>query len=164
MYRVELLVDDGNNYATFVVFDKEMLEMTNQHAATLFLNEVLFSSPKHLWELLQSLKSVLYYRSMLVLTTNSRNAYQDLKGKLLFFIYVSSHATPPRTTVPLLFLLSVTILTPRYETIYLPNCLHLTRLFKVTSILLSRISTSRKAPVLILDVMNHPLPLQPTTR
>lgn len=48
--------------------------------------------------------------------------------------------------------------------IYLPNCLHLTRLFKVTSILLSRISTSRKAPVLILDVMNHPLPLQPTTR
>nr|VDD61205.1 unnamed protein product [Brassica oleracea] len=40
MYRVELLVDDGNNYATFVVFDKEMLEMTNQHAATLFMNEV----------------------------------------------------------------------------------------------------------------------------
>ncbi|WZZ33032.1 hypothetical protein YC2023_016433 [Brassica napus] len=39
-YRVELLVDDGNNYATFVVFNKEMLEMTNQHAATLFLNEV----------------------------------------------------------------------------------------------------------------------------
>ncbi|XP_048623345.1 uncharacterized protein LOC106374615 isoform X1 [Brassica napus] len=39
-YRVELLVDDGNNYATFVVFDKEMLEMTNQHAATLFLSEV----------------------------------------------------------------------------------------------------------------------------
>ncbi|CAG7874529.1 unnamed protein product [Brassica rapa] len=39
-YRVELLVDDGNNYATFVVFDKEMLEMTKHHAATLFLNEV----------------------------------------------------------------------------------------------------------------------------
>ncbi|XP_048595664.1 uncharacterized protein LOC106362980 [Brassica napus] len=39
-YCVELLVDDGNNYATFVVFDKEMLKLTNQDAATLFLDQV----------------------------------------------------------------------------------------------------------------------------
>ncbi|KAL0748884.1 hypothetical protein Bca101_030886 [Brassica carinata] len=39
-YHVELLVDDGNNYATFVVFDKEMLKLAKQDAAALLLDEV----------------------------------------------------------------------------------------------------------------------------
>ncbi|CAF1757576.1 unnamed protein product [Brassica napus] len=47
MYRVELLVDDGNNYATVVVLNKEMLKLTKQDAATLLLNEVI-SKPQTL--------------------------------------------------------------------------------------------------------------------
>ncbi|CAN7042329.1 unnamed protein product [Brassica rapa subsp. trilocularis] len=39
-YCVELLVDDGNNYATFVVFDKEMLKLAKQDAAARLLDEV----------------------------------------------------------------------------------------------------------------------------
>ncbi|CAN6818178.1 unnamed protein product [Brassica oleracea] len=39
-YHVELLVDDGNNYATFVVFDKEMLKLAKQDATALLLDEV----------------------------------------------------------------------------------------------------------------------------
>ncbi|KAL0846335.1 hypothetical protein Bca101_019581 [Brassica carinata] len=39
-YRVELLVDDGSNYATFLVYDKDMLKLTKQPAATLLDNEV----------------------------------------------------------------------------------------------------------------------------
>ncbi|CAN7064548.1 unnamed protein product [Brassica oleracea var. botrytis] len=39
-YRVELLVDDGQDNATFVVFDKEMLKLTKQDAAALTLNEI----------------------------------------------------------------------------------------------------------------------------
>ncbi|KAL0900348.1 hypothetical protein Bca101_084309 [Brassica carinata] len=34
-YRVELLVDDGNDNATFVVFDREMFKLTKQDAAGL---------------------------------------------------------------------------------------------------------------------------------
>nr|VDD36793.1 unnamed protein product [Brassica oleracea] len=47
MYRVEILVDDGNNYATVVVLNKEMLKLTKQDAATLLLNEVI-SKPQTL--------------------------------------------------------------------------------------------------------------------
>ncbi|KAF3521436.1 hypothetical protein F2Q69_00046916 [Brassica cretica] len=36
-YHVELLVDDGNNYATFVVFDKEMLMLAKQDQLLFFL-------------------------------------------------------------------------------------------------------------------------------
>ncbi|KAH0863374.1 hypothetical protein HID58_080585 [Brassica napus] len=39
-YRVELLVDDGNDNATFVVFDREMLKLTKQDAAGLNLDEI----------------------------------------------------------------------------------------------------------------------------
>ncbi|XP_048595665.1 uncharacterized protein LOC106354889 [Brassica napus] len=39
-YRVELLVDDGNDNATFVVFDREMLKLTKQDAAGLTLAEI----------------------------------------------------------------------------------------------------------------------------
>ena len=42
-YRVELLVDDGNNYATFLVFNKEMLKLIKQDAATLLHDEVSVS-------------------------------------------------------------------------------------------------------------------------
>ncbi|CAN6829004.1 unnamed protein product [Brassica oleracea] len=37
---VELLVDDGENYATFLVLDKEMMKLTKQDAATLLDDEV----------------------------------------------------------------------------------------------------------------------------
>ncbi|KAF2589207.1 hypothetical protein F2Q70_00039675 [Brassica cretica] len=40
LYRVELLVDDGNDNATFVVFDREMLKLTKQDAAGLNLDEI----------------------------------------------------------------------------------------------------------------------------
>ena len=46
-YRVELLVDDGNNYAIVVVLNKEMLKLTKQDAANLPLNEVI-SKPQTL--------------------------------------------------------------------------------------------------------------------
>ncbi|CAG7900509.1 unnamed protein product [Brassica rapa] len=39
-YHVELLVDDGNNYATFLVVNKEMLKLTKQDAAALLQDEV----------------------------------------------------------------------------------------------------------------------------
>ncbi|CAN7094343.1 unnamed protein product [Brassica rapa subsp. narinosa] len=39
-YRVELLVDDGNDNATFVVFGREMLKLTKQDAAGLTLAEM----------------------------------------------------------------------------------------------------------------------------
>ncbi|CAF1730501.1 unnamed protein product [Brassica napus] len=39
LYNVELLVDDGENYATFLVLDKEMIKLTKQDAATLFDDE-----------------------------------------------------------------------------------------------------------------------------
>ncbi|KAL0644650.1 hypothetical protein Bca4012_042940 [Brassica carinata] len=39
-YKVELLVDDGENYATFLVLDKEMIKLTKQDAATLLDDEV----------------------------------------------------------------------------------------------------------------------------
>lgn len=35
-------VDDGNDNATFVVFDKEMLKLTKKDAATLTVDEVCF--------------------------------------------------------------------------------------------------------------------------
>ncbi|CAN7109956.1 unnamed protein product [Brassica rapa subsp. narinosa] len=38
-FRVELAVDDGNDNATFVVFDKEMTKLTKQDAAVLALEE-----------------------------------------------------------------------------------------------------------------------------
>ncbi|KAJ4917551.1 hypothetical protein Rs2_03101 [Raphanus sativus] len=38
--KVELLVDDGKNYATFLVLDKEMMKLTKQDAATLLDDEV----------------------------------------------------------------------------------------------------------------------------
>ena len=43
MYKVELLVDDGENYATFLVLDKEMMKLTKQDAATLLDDEVCIS-------------------------------------------------------------------------------------------------------------------------
>ncbi|CAF2107137.1 BnaC08g47210D [Brassica napus] len=50
-YRVELLVDDGNDNATFVVFDREMLKLTKQDAAGLNLDEIRVTpfnfSPSH---------------------------------------------------------------------------------------------------------------------
>ncbi|CAN8323910.1 unnamed protein product [Cochlearia groenlandica] len=39
-YRVELCVDDGNDSATFVVFDREMVKLTKQYAAALTLAEI----------------------------------------------------------------------------------------------------------------------------
>ncbi|XP_013617424.1 PREDICTED: uncharacterized protein LOC106323927 [Brassica oleracea var. oleracea] len=39
-YRVELVVDDGADNATFVVFDKEMVKLTKQDAAGLTLDEM----------------------------------------------------------------------------------------------------------------------------
>ncbi|CAN6979911.1 unnamed protein product [Brassica rapa subsp. trilocularis] len=40
LYKVELLVDDGENYATFLVLDNEMMKLTKQGAATLLDDEV----------------------------------------------------------------------------------------------------------------------------
>ena len=41
-YLVELSVDDGNDNATFVVFDIEMLSLIKKDAATLIVEQVCF--------------------------------------------------------------------------------------------------------------------------
>ncbi|CAN6931487.1 unnamed protein product [Brassica oleracea] len=46
-YHVELLVDDGNNYATFVVFDKEMLMLAKQDQLLFFLMRLIVVSTRN---------------------------------------------------------------------------------------------------------------------
>lgn len=42
------MVDDGDNYATFLVLDKEMMKLTKQDAATLLADEVcIFYNPPY---------------------------------------------------------------------------------------------------------------------
>ncbi|KAJ4895816.1 hypothetical protein Rs2_22610 [Raphanus sativus] len=54
-YRVELLVGDGNDNATFVVFDREMLKLTTQDAAGLTLDEMNGGGGNELPQCLQEL-------------------------------------------------------------------------------------------------------------
>ncbi|XP_018470517.2 uncharacterized protein LOC108842180 isoform X1 [Raphanus sativus] len=54
-YRVELSVDDGNDNATFVVFNREMLKLTNKDAATLTVEEMNGGGGEQLPQCLQDL-------------------------------------------------------------------------------------------------------------
>lgn len=89
MYRVEILVDDGNNYAIVVVLNKEMLKLTKQDAATLFLNEVI-SKPQTL------IKTVAITQISKKLQVNSGGdgklpqCIEELEGQtFIFHIHVS---------------------------------------------------------------------------
>ncbi|KAF2611867.1 hypothetical protein F2Q70_00011898 [Brassica cretica] len=54
-FRVELAVDDGNDSATFVVFDKEMTKLTKQEASVLALNAVSNGGEEYLPSCLEEL-------------------------------------------------------------------------------------------------------------
>uniref|UniRef100_A0A0D3D386 Replication protein A 70 kDa DNA-binding subunit B/D first OB fold domain-containing protein n=1 Tax=Brassica oleracea var. oleracea TaxID=109376 RepID=A0A0D3D386_BRAOL len=83
-YRVELLVDDGNNYAIVVVLNKEMLKLTKQDAANLLLNEVI-SKPQTL------IKTVAITQISIQLQVNSGvngklpKCIEELEGQTFIF-------------------------------------------------------------------------------
>nr|VDD61550.1 unnamed protein product [Brassica oleracea] len=83
-YRVELLVDDGNNYAIVVVLNKEMLKLTKQDAANLPLNEVI-SKPQTL------IKTVAITQISIQLQVNSGvngklpKCIEELEGQTFIF-------------------------------------------------------------------------------
>ncbi|KAH0893047.1 hypothetical protein HID58_055476, partial [Brassica napus] len=54
-FRVELAVDDGNDSATFVVFDKEMTKLTKQEASVLALDAVSNGGEEYLPSCLEEL-------------------------------------------------------------------------------------------------------------
>ncbi|CAN6891264.1 unnamed protein product [Brassica oleracea var. botrytis] len=54
-YCIELLVDDGNDNATFVLFDREVLRLTKQDAAGLTLDEMNGGHGNELPQCLQEL-------------------------------------------------------------------------------------------------------------
>ncbi|CAN6819961.1 unnamed protein product [Brassica oleracea] len=96
MYRVELLVDDGNNYATVVVLNKEMLKLTKQDAATLLLNEVI-SKPQTL------IKTVAITQISKRLQVNSGGdgklpqCIEELEGHTFIF---HIHVSPSNSVLP----------------------------------------------------------------
>ncbi|CDY20233.1 BnaC09g30060D [Brassica napus] len=71
MYRVELLVDDGNNYAIVVVLNKEMLKLTKQDAATLLLNEVNIGGDGKLPQCIEELEGQTFIFHIHVSPNNS---------------------------------------------------------------------------------------------
>ncbi|KAF3593538.1 hypothetical protein DY000_02020868 [Brassica cretica] len=83
-YRVELLVDDGNNYAIVVVLNKEMLKLTKQDAANMLLNEVI-SKPQTL------IKTVAITQISIQLQVNSGvngklpKCIEELEGQTFIF-------------------------------------------------------------------------------
>ncbi|KAF3488914.1 hypothetical protein F2Q69_00052417, partial [Brassica cretica] len=96
MYRVEILVDDGNNYAIVVVLNKEMLKLTKQDAATLFLNEVI-SKPQTL------IKTVAITQISKKLQVNSGGdrklpqCIEELEGQTFIF---HIHVSPSNSVLP----------------------------------------------------------------
>jgi len=60
------LVDDGENYATFLVLDKEMIKLTKQDAATLFDDEVCISYNPLFLQTLILTKTYIHYKKTAV--------------------------------------------------------------------------------------------------
>ncbi|KAL0656448.1 hypothetical protein Bca4012_077032 [Brassica carinata] len=75
MYRVEILVDDGNNYAIVVVLNKEMLKLTKQDAATLFLNEVNSGGDGKLPQCIEELEGQTFIFHIHVSPSNSASSH-----------------------------------------------------------------------------------------
>ncbi|KAF2534512.1 hypothetical protein F2Q70_00029348 [Brassica cretica] len=75
-YSVELLVDDGNNYATAVVLNKEMLKLTKQDAATLLLNEVNSDGDGKLSQCIKELEGHTFIFHIHVSPSNSASSHR----------------------------------------------------------------------------------------
>ncbi|XP_056847297.1 uncharacterized protein LOC108841705 [Raphanus sativus] len=60
LYKVELLIDDGENYATFLVLDKEMMKLLKQDAATLLDDAVNHGQGNKLPECIAKLQGQVF--------------------------------------------------------------------------------------------------------
>ncbi|CAF2105359.1 unnamed protein product [Brassica oleracea var. botrytis] len=67
-FRVELAVDDGNDSATFVVFDKEMTKLTKQEASVLALDAVSNGGEEYLPSCLEELAGKEFVFQIRVIT------------------------------------------------------------------------------------------------
>ncbi|KAJ4904715.1 hypothetical protein Rs2_18666 [Raphanus sativus] len=70
-YRVELLVDDENNYATFLVLNNEMLNLTKQAAATALNDEVSRGVCNKVPPLLAALENRVFLFHVLLTANNT---------------------------------------------------------------------------------------------
>ena len=93
-YRVELLVDDGNDNANFVLFDREMLKLTKQDAAALTLDEVCNFLNTSLIDHIQLSAKLCTCPTWLQLQMNVGGGEElpqclkELAGKYFYFRYV----------------------------------------------------------------------------